>query len=123
MDYVGYRGASTDEAVDWTARRVVPMPLPAKRVVLSILVPVKDEEEAVGPFVARLAPILDEIVSTRFPGDDWEILFVDDGSRDSTMAAIRLAHARDPRVRAIALSRNFGKEAALSAALDHAAGA
>ena len=54
--------------------------------------------------------------------DGWEILFVDDGSTDATLAAIAAAHLRDPRVRALSLSRNFGKEAALSAGLDHARG-
>jgi glycosyltransferase involved in cell wall biosynthesis len=87
---------------------------------LSVIVPVKDEEEAIAPFVARVAPILDAL----FPGADaaWEILFVDDGSEDATMAAIHAAHRGDTRVRAISLSRNFGKEAALSAGLDHAGG-
>lgn len=88
---------------------------------LSIIVPVKDEEEAVGPFVARVAPLLDRL----FPdpaSPAWEILFVDDGSEDATFAAITLANAREPRVRGVSLSRNFGKEAALSAGLDLAAG-
>ena len=53
---------------------------------------------------------------------DWEILFVDDGSTDETIAAIAAAHFREPRVRALSLSRNFGKEAAISAGLDHARG-
>jgi glycosyltransferase involved in cell wall biosynthesis len=88
---------------------------------LSVIVPVKDEEEAVGPFVARVASVLDGL----FPGaaePEWEIVFVDDGSTDATMAAILAANRLDPRVRAISLSRNFGKEAALSAGLDFAAG-
>jgi len=88
---------------------------------LSVIVPVKDEEEAVAPFVARVTPVLDAL----FAGGGapaWEILFVDDGSTDATMAAIHAANRRDPRVRALSLSRNFGKEAALSAGLDFAAG-
>jgi len=85
---------------------------------LSIIVPVKDEQEAVGPFVDRVGPILDRLLT----GGTWEILFVDDGSEDGTMAAIMAAHHRDPRVRALSLSRNFGKEAALSAGLDFAEG-
>ena len=55
--------------------------------------------------------------------EGWEILFVDDGSTDATLAAIIAANQRDDRVRALSLSRNFGKEAALSAGLDHARGA
>ena len=85
---------------------------------LSVIVPVKDEEQAIVPFVARVAPILDSL----FADGAWEIVFIDDGSEDSTMAAIHAAHQRDPRVRALSLSRNFGKEAALSAGLDHARG-
>jgi glycosyltransferase involved in cell wall biosynthesis len=85
---------------------------------LSVIVPVKDEEQAIVPFVERVAPILDGL----FADGAWEILFIDDGSDDATLPAILAAHSREPRVRALALSRNFGKEAALSAGLDHAAG-
>jgi len=86
--------------------------------VLSLIAPVKDEEEAIAPFIARVSPILDGL----FADGAWEILFVDDGSEDSTLAAILKAHAADPRVRAVSLSRNFGKEAALTAGLDYAGG-
>ncbi|HET8612337.1 MAG TPA: glycosyltransferase family 2 protein [Sphingomonas sp.] len=85
---------------------------------ITILAPVKDEEEAIAPFIRRVGEVLDALDE---PGG-WEILFVDDGSRDATLAAIAAAHRADPRVRCISLSRNFGKEAALSAGLDHAAG-
>jgi len=85
---------------------------------LSIVVPVKDEEDGVGPFVERVSAILEKIARK----DGWEILFVDDGSSDETVAAIAAAHFREPRVRALSLSRNFGKEAAISAGLDHARG-
>ena len=95
--------------------------MPFRPPLLSVIVPVKDEEEAIAPFVDRVAPVLDALSDGGGPLS-WEILFVDDGSEDSTMAAIRAAHGRDCRVRAISLSRNFGKEAALSAGLDHAAG-
>ena len=87
---------------------------------LTLLLPVKDEEEAIPAFLAAIVPILealDDPVARSF-----EILFIDDGSTDATMRLIREAHERDPRVRAISLSRNFGKEAALSAGIDHASG-
>jgi polyisoprenyl-phosphate glycosyltransferase len=89
--------------------------------ILSIIVPVKDEEDAIAPFVARVGAVLDGL-------DDpvakaWEILFVDDGSSDATLAAIIGANQADPRIRAISFSRNFGKEPALSAGLDFARGA
>ena len=86
----------------------------------TLIIPVKDEEEAIGPCLARVIPVLsalDDPVSRSF-----EILFVDDGSVDKTLEVIRHENARDKRVRAISLSRNFGKEAALSAGLDAARG-
>jgi len=91
------------------------------KVQLSLLVPVKDEEAALPIFLRRVTPVLD---SLRIEGNAvrWEILFVDDGSQDLTLAAILAAHALDPRVVGLSLSRNFGKEAALSAGLDHARG-
>jgi glycosyltransferase involved in cell wall biosynthesis len=87
---------------------------------LSLIVPVKDEELAIPPFVLRIVQLLESIddpVSRSF-----EILFVDDGSRDGTLECIRAANAADARVRGLSLSRNFGKEAALSAGLDRARG-
>jgi glycosyltransferase involved in cell wall biosynthesis len=96
--------------------------VPGSRVTLSIIVPVKDEEEAVAPLVERLTPLLDRLLPPTGRDPTWEILFVDDGSTDATLAAVQFAHARDPRVKAISLSRNFGKEAALSAGLDFASG-
>ena len=88
--------------------------------VLTLIAPVKDEEEAIAAFIARVAPILDGLFPDRH--DAWEILFVDDGSEDNTLAAIVDANRRDPRIHALSLSRNFGKEAALTAGLDFARG-
>jgi glycosyltransferase involved in cell wall biosynthesis len=89
--------------------------------ILSIIVPVKDEEEAIAPFVARVGAVLDGLNDEAAKA--WEILFVDDGSSDATLAAIMIANQADPRIRAISFSRNFGKEPALSAGLDFARGA
>jgi glycosyltransferase involved in cell wall biosynthesis len=91
---------------------------------ITILAPVKDEEEAIAFFVGRVRTVLDALGTAGGAGEarGWEILFIDDGSRDATLAAIMAEHRADPRVRCISLSRNFGKEAALSAGLDHAAG-
>lgn len=86
---------------------------------LSVVVPVKNEEDAILPFIARVGPILDAITDH----GGWEILFIDDGSTDATLAAIVACNLSDARVRGLSLSRNFGKEAALSAGLDHARGA
>jgi len=102
--------------------RQKPVAAVAKRPLISVIVPVKDEEDGIQPFLTRVVPVLDAL---RDPGDDailWEILFVDDGSSDATLAAIMAANRVDPRVVGISLSRNFGKEAALSAGLDHVRG-
>jgi glycosyltransferase involved in cell wall biosynthesis len=87
---------------------------------LSVIAPVKDEEEAIAPFVEKVAAVLEGIEGVGRGG--FEILFIDDGSDDGTLDAIRRAHQRDPRGRGLSFSRNFGKEAALSAGLDHALG-
>ncbi len=88
--------------------------------ILSVIVPVKDEEVAIAAFVTRVAAVIEALPDPA--ASSYEILFIDDGSTDATMAAIAAAHLLNPRVRAISLSRNFGKEAALSAGLDHARG-
>lgn len=87
---------------------------------LTIVVPVKDEEAAIGPFLSRVVPILQGLSDPA--AKSFEILFVDDGSSDTTLEVVRKANQADTRVRGISLSRNFGKEAALSAGLDAARG-
>lgn len=87
---------------------------------LTLVVPVKDEEAAVAAFVSRVVPLLEKLDDPA--AEAFEILFVDDGSTDSTLEELRALNAAEPRVRAVSLSRNFGKEAALSAGLDEARG-
>ena len=87
---------------------------------LSLVIPVKDEEAAIGPCLAQVIPVLEAMSDP--VAQSFEILFIDDGSTDTTLEVIRKAHAADPRVRGISLSRNFGKEAALTAGLDAARG-
>ena len=89
-------------------------------VALSIIVPVKDEVDAIDPFVERVSAVLEGLEDP--VSKSFEILFVDDGSTDATLEKVRAANKADARVRAISFSRNFGKEAALSAGLDHARG-
>lgn len=88
----------------------------AERARLTIVVPVFNEEAHVPRLAARLAQALDGIA------ESWTVLFVDDGSRDGTLARLRALSGADRRFGAIALSRNFGKEAALAAGLRHASG-
>jgi polyisoprenyl-phosphate glycosyltransferase len=93
----------------------------APPIILSIVVPVKDEEAAIQLFVSRVSSIIERLNDPA--AASYEILFIDDGSRDGTMRAIQAARQSNPRIRALSFSRNFGKEAALSAGLDHARGA
>jgi glycosyltransferase involved in cell wall biosynthesis len=83
---------------------------------VSVVVPVLDEEGTVGELAAQVAAVLDGL------GLPFEIVFVDDGSRDRTVERVREARERDPRVRLVRLRRNFGKAAALSAGFDHCSG-
>ncbi len=84
---------------------------------VSILVPMHNEASGVEMFFTALAAALD-------PGlADFEFICVDDGSSDDTLAKLIAAADRDARVKIVSFSRNFGKEAAVSAALDHASGA
>jgi polyisoprenyl-phosphate glycosyltransferase len=83
---------------------------------LSVVVPVFNEELNAPLIVERLTKVLESCVTSH------EILFVDDGSRDGTLAVIRGIAAKDSRIRCLSFSRNFGKEVALAAGLDHARG-
>ena len=89
--------------------------LPVQR--LSIVVPVLNEEDAIGLFLERVVPIVQGI-----DGLEYEIIFVDDGSTDGTSRILHQAHAENPAVCMLRLSRNFGKEAALTAGLEAATG-
>jgi len=83
----------------------------------SIIIPCFNEEEALPALLRSLVPNLET-----HAGPDWEVIFVDDGSHDCTLELIAQAHQRDPRVKAIALSRNFGHQPALACGLAFASG-
>jgi glycosyltransferase involved in cell wall biosynthesis len=83
---------------------------------LSVVVPVFNEAGNIEALLTRLTPVLERVV------DSHEIIFVDDGSSDETMATLRKVHAQDRRRRAVSFSRNFGKEIAIAAGLDYARG-
>jgi glycosyltransferase involved in cell wall biosynthesis len=88
----------------------------ALRPLLSVVVPMYNEEEAADLFFKRIVPVLKSITP------DYEIVCVDDGSSDRTLAHLTRHHVRDGRIKVLSLSRNFGKDTALSAGLDHASG-
>jgi glycosyltransferase involved in cell wall biosynthesis len=86
-----------------------------KNVFITCVVPVYNEEVNIEAFIRHLYPVLNEL-STRF-----EMIIVDDGSRDQTLAKIKHL-ARDYPVKVLGLSRNFGKEIALTAGIEHSSG-
>jgi dolichol-phosphate mannosyltransferase len=81
---------------------------------LSVVAPVFNEEALIDEFCARVTAALD--------GLEYELVLVDDGSRDGSAAALERLAADDPRIRVVYLSRNFGHQTALTAGLDHARG-
>lgn len=97
-------------------RIVVPDDAVTRQELLSIVVPVFNEKEAVPLFIERLLAVLAKA------NLNFEILFVNDGSDDGTLTSLLYEQSDEPRIRIIDLSRNFGKEAALTAGLQFAAG-
>jgi dolichol-phosphate mannosyltransferase len=83
---------------------------------ISVVIPIFNEEQNLPELLRRTSAALQTL------GDDWEILFVDDGSRDASASIIRAAHAADPRVKLLTLSRNFGHQPAVTAGIHHARG-
>lgn len=86
-------------------------------ILYSIVVPVYNEEAILPMFVERLTRLLEGM------GEPFEIIFVNDGSRDTSPSLLREFRAKDERVKYVSLSRNFGHQVAITAGLDHAAGA
>jgi glycosyltransferase involved in cell wall biosynthesis len=81
---------------------------------LSVVAPMYEEEQTVDPFTERVASALGDI--------PYELILVNDGSKDGTRDAMAAAAARDPRVKVVSLARNFGHQPALTAGLEHARG-
>jgi glycosyltransferase involved in cell wall biosynthesis len=84
---------------------------------LSIVVPAFNEEQHITPFLETTVPIVESLVK------NYEIVFVNDGSRDRSLDVMLSAREAYPRVRVVNLARNFGKDVALSAGLSYASGA
>jgi polyisoprenyl-phosphate glycosyltransferase len=91
-------------------------PAPPGRQMLSVVIPILNEEKGLDSLIARLVPVLERC------GLAWETIFVDDGSTDGTLARLRAIHDEEPRMKAVSLSRNFGKEIAAAAGLRYANG-
>jgi polyisoprenyl-phosphate glycosyltransferase len=87
------------------------------RVRLSLAIPVHNEESVLPELLRRAGAALD-----RVPGGPHEILLVDDGSTDRSLSILEEAARSDPRLAVLSFSRNFGHQAAVSAALDHVTG-
>ena len=84
---------------------------------LTLVVAAYNEAEALPLLQARIAPVLDALAQDA--GIVGRVLYVDDGSRDATWQVMQRLAAQDARIGLLRLSRNFGKEAALTAGLDH----
>ncbi|MEZ4361254.1 MAG: glycosyltransferase family 2 protein [Kofleriaceae bacterium] len=84
--------------------------------VLSIVAPAYNEQPNLAAFLAAIVPVLEGI------GEPFEIVFVNDGSRDDTLGMLAAAASQDGRIKVVSLARNFGKDVALSAGLAHASG-
>jgi polyisoprenyl-phosphate glycosyltransferase len=85
------------------------------RPMLSVVVPAYNEATGLDRFHRRLVAALAGL-------DSWEVLYVNDGSTDATLAVIEALQRADDRIAVVSLSRNFGKETAITAGLDHAVG-
>jgi dolichol-phosphate mannosyltransferase len=89
---------------------------PPGKPVISILAPVYNEEPVLPELYRRVREVMESI------GESWELVLVDDGSRDRSADVIAALHEQDPRVRGISFSRNFGFQIAVTAGLDHVEG-
>src|SRR5512139_833980 len=81
----------------------------------SVIIPVYNEEENLSHLYARLSSVMEKMGT-------YEIILVDDGSRDRSWQLIKELHGKDDRVKGVSFSRNFGHHIAITAGLDHAQG-
>ena len=82
---------------------------------VTVVSPVYNEREGLQAFVERTTAVLSQF-------DDWELILVDDGSKDGSREVMRALGSHDPRIRCIGLARNFGQPIATSAGLEHSSG-
>ncbi len=103
------------DSVGDQARPSPPLKAPDACPVFSVVVPVFNEAEGLREFHRRLSGVMEQLGT-------WEVIYVNDGSTDASLAILSALHGGDPNVAFINLARNFGKEVAMTAGLDHAAG-
>src|SRR5438045_2660971 len=84
---------------------------------ISVVVPIYNEEELLPELRRRMVAALDSI-----PGQAWELVLVNDGSRDQSLSIMRRMNAEEPRIKVVNLSRNFGHQPAVTAGIHHARG-
>jgi len=113
MSHHASPASASHEAPAPTLRRAADRPVHG---LLSVVIPCHNEEEVIDATHARLGEVLPA------SGLDFEIIYIDDGSRDGTLRRLEAIAARDPRVQVIELARNFGQQAAMSAGLAAARG-
>ncbi len=86
-----------------------------KKFKVSVVIPAYNEAENISPLLERLLPVLQSY-------NDYEIIFVDDGSSDDTLNVLELWHKKNEKVHYVSFSRNFGHQYALRAGIDYATG-
>ncbi len=82
---------------------------------ISVVIPCHNEEPVLDALMARLIPVMESL-------GEYELIFVDDGSRDGTLAKLGEYASANPSVKVLSFSRNFGHQAAISAGIDHSSG-
>ena len=101
--------------IGYQTRPAFPLKLPGACPVFSVVVPVFNEAEGLTEFHRRLSGVMERLGT-------WEVIYVNDGSTDASLALLSALHGSDPNVAVVNLARNFGKEVAMTAGLDHVAG-
>ncbi len=89
---------------------------PGDRPTVSVVVPIFNEEAVIPELYRRMTEVMDRI------GESWELICVNDGSRDRSVELLRELHETDPRIKLVTFSRNFGHQIAITAGMDYAQG-
>lgn len=89
---------------------------PIDREMISVLIPIFNEGQSISPLYKEVVSVLRRI------DRDYEVIFVDDGSSDDTLEQLKMISQKDPNVKVLSLSRNFGQTAALTAGIDFSKG-